>query len=185
MQLPHGTLASSHRGSADLKELGEAIAKDGLTGYLRVSVFDKSAVNECVIVYSGGKPVMSFASDGTTDRRDPDYRHMDEAIGKEQAIVEVCHLQDKQVKLLQDVYREFAVAPPAAVPAAAAPAKPSPAAGSRPGRPPGSWRPRSRRKKPAPSRRRRSGAVSCGRKASTTCRSTCAGTRGRPGVCST
>ncbi len=116
MQLPHGTLASSHRGSADLKELGEAIAKDGLTGYLRVSVFDRSAVNECVIVYSGGKPVMSFASDGTTDRKDPDYRHMDEAIGKELAIVEVCHLQDKQVKLLQDVYREFAVAPVVAAP---------------------------------------------------------------------
>lgn len=120
MQLPHGTLASSHRGSADLKELGEAIAKDRLTGYLRVSVFDGSAVNECVIVYSGGKPVMSFASDGTDDRRDPDYRYMDAAIGKEQAIVEVCHLQDKQVKLLQDVYREFEAAP-----AAAAPVKPA------------------------------------------------------------
>jgi hypothetical protein len=116
MQLPYGTLASSHKGAADLKELGEAIAKDGLTGYLRVSVFDRSAVQECVIVYQSGRPVMSFASDGTADRRDPDYRHMDEAIGKEQAIVEVCHLQDKQVKLLQDIYREFAVAPAAREP---------------------------------------------------------------------
>jgi hypothetical protein len=118
MQLPYGTLVSSHRGAADLKELGETIVKDGLTGYLRVSVFDKSAVRECVIVYSGGRPVMSFASDGTTDHKDPDYRRMDEAVRKEQAIVEVCHLQDKQVKLLQDVYREFALAP------AAAPVKP-------------------------------------------------------------
>jgi hypothetical protein len=119
MQLPYGTLASSHRGAADLKEFGEAIAKDGLTGYLRVSVFDKSAVSECVIVYNGGRPVMSFASDGTTDHKDPDYRLMNDAIRKEQAIVEVCHLQDKQVKLLQDVYREFALAP------AAAPTKPA------------------------------------------------------------
>ncbi len=119
MQLPYGTLASSHRGAADMKVLGETIAKDGLTGYLRVSVFDKSAVRECVIVYNGGMPVISFASDGTTDRKDPDYRHMDEAIRKEQAIVEVCHLQDKQVKLLQDIYREFAPAQ------AAAPVKPA------------------------------------------------------------
>jgi hypothetical protein len=114
MQLPYGTIASSHRGAADLKELGATLAKDGLTGYLRVSVFDKSAVRECAIVYRGGKPVMSFASDGTTDLKDPDYRRMDEAICKEQAIVEVCQLQDKQVKLLQDVYREFALAPTAA-----------------------------------------------------------------------
>jgi hypothetical protein len=120
MQLPHGTLASSHRGAADLKELGEAIAKDGLTGYLRVSVFEKSTVKECVIVYKAGKPVMAFASDGMTDRKDADNRLMDEAIAKEQAIVEVCHLEDRQVKLLQDVYREFAMAP-----AAAAPVKPA------------------------------------------------------------
>ncbi|HEY3274252.1 MAG TPA: hypothetical protein VGJ92_10845, partial [Methanocella sp.] len=124
MQLPYGTLVSSHRGAADLKELGEAIVKDGLTGYLRVSVFDKSAVRECVIVYSGGRPVMSFASDGTTDHKDPDYRRMDEAVRKEQAIVEVCQLQDKQVKLLQDVYREFALTS-VAVPARPAAAKPA------------------------------------------------------------
>jgi hypothetical protein len=122
MQLPHGTLTSSHKGAADLKELGETLARDGLTGYLRVSVFDKSAVRECVIVYLGGRPVMSFASDGTTDHKDLDYRHMEEAIRKEQAIVEVCQLQDKQVKLIQDVYREYALVTAAAL--QAAPAKP-------------------------------------------------------------
>jgi hypothetical protein len=119
MQLPYGTVATSHKGAADLKALGEVIAKDGLTGYLRVSVFDRSAVRECVIVFQGGRPVMSFVSDAAGDRKDPDYRQMDEAIGKENAIVEICQLQDRHVKLLQDIYREFAIAP------AAAPAKPA------------------------------------------------------------
>jgi hypothetical protein len=82
-------------------------------------VFEKSTVKECVIVYNGGRPEMAFASDGTTDHKDPDYRLIDEAIRKEQAIVEVCQLQDKQVKLLRDVYCEFALA------TAAAPAKPT------------------------------------------------------------
>jgi hypothetical protein len=116
MKLPYGTLASSRRGPADLEKLGEGIAKESLTGYLRVSVFDRSAVNECVIIYNAGRPVMSFASDGTADRQDPGLGHMSEAIRKDNAIVEICLLQEKQVKLLQDVYREFAAAPAAAPP---------------------------------------------------------------------
>jgi hypothetical protein len=128
MQLPYGKLATSRRGPADLKEVNEAIAKDGMNGYLRVSVFDKSAVSECVAVYLAGRLVMAFASDGSADRKDPDYRQINEAICKENAIIEVCQLPDKQVKLLQDVYREFRIAVQAPAPAAvpAAPAKPAP-----------------------------------------------------------
>lgn len=129
MQLPYGTLAASRRGPADLKETGEIIAKDSLTGYLRVSVFGSSAVHECVIVYLAGRPVMAFASDGTADRKDPDLRHMSEAIRKDNAIVEICQLQDKQVKLLQDLYCEFAIATPADGP-------PAPQARPAPNKPP-------------------------------------------------
>ncbi|HUL61534.1 MAG TPA: hypothetical protein VLT35_00610 [Methanocella sp.] len=126
MQLPYGTLASSHRGSADLKLLGEAFEKEGLNGYLRVSVFDRSAVRECVIVYRTGKPVMSFTSEGAADRADPGFRHAGEAIGREDAIVEICQLQEKQVRLLQDLYRDLAVVVQAA-PAVVIPPKPAPA----------------------------------------------------------
>jgi len=103
-----------------LKELGVSIAKEELTGYMRVSVFDKSSVRECVIVFASGKPVMSFASEGSSDRKDPEQRLMEEAIRQDNAIVEVCQLADKQVKLLQDLYRDFAVAP------AVVPVKPAP-----------------------------------------------------------
>jgi hypothetical protein len=120
MQLPHGTLVNSHRGPLGMKELGESIARDGLTGYLRVSVFDKSTVRESVVVYVTGKPSLAFASEGSSDRMDPDLKLMEEAIRKDNAIVEVCKLADKQVKLLQDLYRDFAVAP------AMAPVKPVP-----------------------------------------------------------
>ncbi|MGA9139128.1 MAG: hypothetical protein WBZ29_02830 [Methanocella sp.] len=116
MQLPHGTLVNSHRSPLGLKELGESIARDGLTGYLRVSVFDKSSVRESVVVYIAGKPAMAFASEGSSDRTDPDLKLMEEAIRKDNAIVEVCKLADKQVKLLQDLYRDFAIAAPAAAP---------------------------------------------------------------------
>jgi hypothetical protein len=119
MQLPYGTIASSHKGAADLKKLNEVIAQDALTGYLRVSVFDRNAMHECVIVYNAGRPVMSFVSDGTADRKDPDHRQMEEAIRKDNAIVEICKIQENQVKLLQEIYREFAV-----LRAAAAPVKP-------------------------------------------------------------
>ncbi len=110
MQLPHGTLVNSRRGPVGLKELGESIAGDGLTGYLRVSVFDKSMVRESVIVYVAGKPALAFASAGASDRGDPDLKLMGEAIGKDNAIVEVCKLSDGQVKLLQDMCCEFAIA---------------------------------------------------------------------------
>lgn len=120
MQLPHGTLVNSHRGPTGLKELGASIARDELTGYMRVSVFDKSSVRESVIVYVSGKPVMAFASEGSSDRRDPDQKLIEEAIRKDNAIVEVCKLADKQVKLLQDIYRDFALTP------AVVPVKPVP-----------------------------------------------------------
>ncbi len=124
MQLPHGTLTSSHKGAADLALLGDDIAKDALNGYLRVSVFDRSAVRECVIVYLAGRPVMAFSSDGAADHADPGFKLMDEAIRKGDAIVEVCQIQEKQVRLLQDIYREFAVSAPASV-APVVPAKPT------------------------------------------------------------
>ncbi|OPY29102.1 MAG: hypothetical protein A4E28_01089 [Methanocella sp. PtaU1.Bin125] len=121
MQLPHGTLINSQRGPLSLTQLGASAAKEELTGYVRVSVFEKSSVRECVVVYATGKPVMAFASEGASDFRDPAQRLIEEALRKDNAIVEVCRLADKQVKLLQDLYRDFAVAPEPA-PAAQAPA---------------------------------------------------------------
>lgn len=120
MQLPHGTLVNSRRGPVGLMELGASIAKEELTGYMRVSVFNKSSVRECVMVFATGKPVMAFASEGSADFKDPDQRLMEEAIRQDNAIVEVCKLADKQVKLLQDLYRDFAMAP-AVVPAKSVP----------------------------------------------------------------
>ena len=117
MQLPYGTLSASYRGPRDLREVGEGLGKERLTGYLRVSAFEKGGVCEYVVVYAAGKPVMAFASVGAADRKDPDSRLMTAAIGRDNAIVEVCQLQDKQVKLLQDLYREFAVTPAPAAPA--------------------------------------------------------------------
>lgn len=126
MQLPYGTLSASYRGPRDLREVGEGLGKERLTGYLRVSAFEKGGVCEYVIVYAAGKSVMAFASVGATDRKDPDSRLMAAAIGKDNAIVEVCQLQDKQVKLLQDLYREFAVTPAPAASVTPAPAAPAP-----------------------------------------------------------
>ncbi len=135
MQLPYGTLSASYRGPRDLREVGEGLGKEKLTGYLRVSAFEKGGVCEYVIVYAAGKPVMAFASAGTSDRKDPDSRLMEAAIGKDNAIVEICQLQDKQVKLLQDLYREFAVTPAIAASVAPAPAAPGPLVNAAPKEP--------------------------------------------------
>lgn len=111
MQLPHGTLVNSHRGPVSLQELGLSVGRDELTGYVRVSVFDRSVVRESVAVYLSGKPVMAFASDGSTDCRDPDQKLMQEATRRDNAIIEICRLADRQVKLLQDLYHDFVLAP--------------------------------------------------------------------------
>jgi len=120
MQLPRGTLASSFRGPMALQKLNGLLVKENTSGYLRVSMFGKAAINECVVVYRSGRPVMAFVSDGALDHKDEGFHTIEELLRVEGSVIEVCKLADRQVDLLQELYREFAVAAPAPAPEATA-----------------------------------------------------------------
>jgi hypothetical protein len=99
----------SNRGPIALRSLNDTLAKEGFTGYLRVSMFGKDQISEGVIVYRAGKPVMSFVSDGAVDHVDEEARTLEAFIGTEGSTVEVCRLVDRQVELLLELYHEFAI----------------------------------------------------------------------------
>lgn len=138
MQLPRGTLMGSNRGPIALRTLNDTLAKEGFTGYLRVSMFARDQISEGVIVYRAGKPVMSFVSDGAVDHVDEEARTLEAFIGTEGSTVEVCRLVDRQVELLLELYHEFAIsqkpaqAGPQAEPAPASQPEPHAAAPRKP-----------------------------------------------------
>lgn len=111
MQLPRGTLEKSQRGPGTLASVKESLARDSLTGYLRVSILSEQA-SECVVVFLAGKPVMAFVSGARDDQPDPGLSAITASIQQAGCIIEVCRLGDKQVALLQDLYGQFAYREP-------------------------------------------------------------------------
>ncbi|HMK48023.1 MAG TPA: DUF2226 domain-containing protein [Methanocella sp.] len=103
MQLPYGTLINSYQGPKTLASVVENIIKEGLTGYLRVSIMSGDLV-ECVIVYLMGKPVMAFVIDSNGDKPDLRMATISASISREGAVIEVCKLMEKQVQLLKELY---------------------------------------------------------------------------------
>ncbi|CAJ35899.1 hypothetical protein [Methanocella arvoryzae] len=111
MQLPRGTLEKSFRGPGTLASVAEGIAKDSLTGYLRVSILSDN-VSECVAVYLSGKPVMSFTSAAGDDLPDPGMARIKESIQQPDCLIEICKLGINQVALIQELYGDFACGEP-------------------------------------------------------------------------
>jgi hypothetical protein len=111
MQLPRGTLEKSHRGPGTLVSFTESLARENLTGYLRVSILSEHA-RECVVVYLAGKPVMAFVSGVKDDEPDPGLKAITASIQQADCIIEVCRLGEKQVVLLQELYGQFAYKEP-------------------------------------------------------------------------
>ena len=111
MQLPRGTLEKSFRGPGTLASVAEGIAKDSLTGYLRVSILSDNA-SECVTVYLSGKPVMAFLSAAGDDLPDPGMAGIKASIQQPDCIIEICKLGINQVTLLQELYGNLACGEP-------------------------------------------------------------------------
>jgi len=108
MEMPHGVLARSFRGPIPLNDLNSALLKDNFTGYLRASVLNEALV-ESVLVYSSGKPIVSFTSDGKTDRPDNEQNAITSVMANEDSAIELFSLNEGQIRLVLDFCREFII----------------------------------------------------------------------------
>lgn len=118
MKLPRGTPVKSDELPRSLGDLNAMLLKSVFTGYMRASLISKPGESvEGVIVYSKGETILAFTSDGDTDRQDHEMQLIASILAKEQAIIELCVLNDKQLQLMADFCSEFAIkAPQPAVP---------------------------------------------------------------------
>jgi outer membrane biosynthesis protein TonB len=126
MELPHGVLVKSFKGPMALAELNAAMLRDSFNGFIRASIFE-GAFAEAVIVYSAGKPVIAFTSDGKADRPDNEQKAALAVASSEDTVIEIFSLNGGQLRLAMDFGRDYIIrqaapaAPPVQKPAPEAP----------------------------------------------------------------
>ncbi len=108
MELPHGVLVRNFKGPVPLHELNLALLKDSFTGFMRASLVNGTLI-EGILIYSAGKPVISFSSDGKTDRSDNDQSVISSVMANEDAIIELFSLNEGQVRLAMDFGRDHII----------------------------------------------------------------------------
>jgi hypothetical protein len=106
MEMPHGVLLRSFNGPIPLNELNAALSKDLFTGYVRASVSSEVLV-EGVLVYSSGKPIVAFTTNGKTDLPDNDLNAITSVTAKDDSAIELFSLSESQIKLVLDFFGEF------------------------------------------------------------------------------
>ncbi len=108
MELPHGVLVRNFKGPVPLHELNLALLKDSFTGFMRASLVN-GALIEGILVYSAGKPIISFSSDGKADRPDNEQKVITSVMANDDAIIELFSLNEGQVRLAMDFCRDYVI----------------------------------------------------------------------------
>ncbi|MCD1295937.1 hypothetical protein CUJ83_13120 [Methanocella sp. CWC-04] len=118
MWLPRGTLVNSEKGPRSLKDINESFLVEKFNGYLRVSIIGSGEILEGVVVYDSGKPVISMGSNGKKELPDPELEFTSKITENEDAIIELCSLNQSQIQLMNDACKEFRIPVKTSQPAA-------------------------------------------------------------------
>lgn len=105
-------MIKSLQGPASLRDINASLLKDRFSGYVRASCFnDQGRMIECVSVYSAGGLIMSFFSDEDRDSSDRDQQLMAVIANGDGSTIEVCSLNESQIRLMTDFGKDFIIKP--------------------------------------------------------------------------
>jgi hypothetical protein len=110
MWLPRGNLLKIENGPKPVEDMNARMSNDMLTGYARASIITSDRIEEAIIVYNSGRVFIAIASDdGQNTIQDKKLEAMTKIMKSDDAIIETCSINEKQLRLMEELYKDFII----------------------------------------------------------------------------